>query len=97
MIIENGIILSRVHYLHDLYTGKRKSENMFNKLKSNDSDFSSLQHDPYLDIINKNILYITHTVDKCVAILVKLETDGKLQKQVEDYFEDDSKDIPEEK
>ncbi len=65
-----------------------------------------------LDIINKNILYLTHEVDKCVAMLRRMEVDGKLQKQVTEYFddelegearpgrdlplEDNTKDIPEE-
>ncbi len=86
---------------------KRKSENMFNKLKSNDSDFSSLQHDPFLDIMNKNILYLTHNLDKCLSILRRMELDDKLQKHVEDFYEgqsppgtslpldDMTKDIPE--
>ncbi len=72
---------------------------MFNKLKSSEPDFSSLVHDPYLDIINKNILYLTHTMDKCLAVLKRLETDAKLQKKVNEYFEppleDMTKTIPE--
>ncbi len=60
---------------------------MFNKLKSNESDFSSLQHDPFLDTINKNILYVTHTLDKCLAILKRIEIEDKLQKQVDEYFD----------
>ncbi len=74
----------------DLYLSKRKSENMFNKLKSNESDFSSLQHDPFLDIMNKNILYLTHSIDKCLLVLKKLEVDSGLQKQVDEYFEETS-------
>ncbi len=62
---------------------------MFNKLKSNESDFSSLQHDPFLDLMNKNILYLTHTLDKCLLVLKKLEVDTGLQKQVDEYFEKD--------
>ncbi len=41
-----------------------------------------------IDIINKNILYLTHEVDKCVVLLKKLENSANLQKQVDDYFED---------
>ncbi len=41
-----------------------------------------------LDIINKNILYLTHEVDKCVAMLRRMEVNTKLQKQVDDYFEE---------
>ncbi len=52
-----------------------------------------------LDIINKNILYLTHEVDKCVAMLRRMEVDSKLQKQVDEYFPDDedTEHIPEEK
>ncbi len=42
-----------------------------------------------LDIINKNILYLTHEVDKCVSMLRRMEVDNKLQKQVTEYFDDD--------
>jgi len=67
---------------------------MFNKLKSNDSDFSSLQHDPFLDLMNKNILYLTHTIDKVLVVLKKLELQQQLQTQVDDYY--DSKSTPNE-
>ncbi len=60
---------------------------MFNKLKSTDADFSSLQHDPFLDLMNKNILYLTHTIDKCLVVLKKLEIEDNLQTQVSDYYE----------
>ncbi len=71
-----------------LYSNKRKSENMFSKLKSNESDFSFESLMAYLDIMNKNILYITHSTDKCLLVLKKLENDTGLQKQVDSYFED---------
>ncbi len=58
---------------------------MFNKLKSNDSDFSSLAHDPFLDLMNKNILYLTHTIDKVLVVLKRMEIDDDLQKQVTDF------------
>ncbi len=64
---------------------------MFNKLKSTDADFSSLQHDPFLDLMNKNILYLTHAIDKCLSLLKVMEIDRKLQMQVDDYT---SKQIP---
>ena len=66
---------------------------MFNKLKSNDSDFSFSNHDPYLDIMNKNILYLTHTIDKCLVLLKELKVNEDLQMQVDDYFNKTS--IPE--
>ncbi len=71
---------------------------MFDKLKSNESDFSSLQHDPFLDLMNKNILYLTHNLDKCLSILRRMELDDKLQKKVDDFYEEDVPNtIPEEK
>ncbi len=43
-----------------------------------------------LDIINKNVLYITYMSDKILKILNKNEVDKGLQKQVDEYFEDDA-------
>ncbi len=42
-----------------------------------------------LDIINKNILYLTHEIDKCVSMLRRMEVDANLQKQVTEYFDDE--------
>ncbi len=42
-----------------------------------------------LEIINKNLLYCTHMDDKILKIVNKLLVDKDLQKQVDDYFEDD--------
>ncbi len=52
-----------------------------------------------LGVLNGNILYITHESDKILKIVKVLETSLNLQKQVDDYFDDeDSKqDIPEDK
>ncbi len=70
---------------------------MFNKIKSPETLFNStIPTDAMLVIMNKNILYLTHTVDKCLSLLKKIENDDKLQTQVNQYFEDDQKDIPEE-
>ncbi len=69
----------------------------FDFSKSNESDFRNKLQLNKLDIINKNLLYLTHEVDKCVAMLRTMETNGNLQKQVDQYFEEDAKDIPEEK
>jgi len=43
-----------------------------------------------LNILNKNILYITYMSDKILKILKTQETDGGLQKQVDEYFEEDA-------
>ncbi len=42
-----------------------------------------------LDILNKNILYITHMEDKILKILNKMVTDKGLQEQVDKYFDED--------
>ncbi len=42
-----------------------------------------------LDIQNKNILYITHQVDFIRRETIKIVRDKALQKQVDEYFEDD--------
>ncbi len=69
----------------------------FDFSKSNDSDFRNKLQLNKLDIINKNILYITHVVDKIGIIVNELQNSSNLQKQVDEYFEDDPKDIPDEK
>ncbi len=60
---------------------------MFHNLKSQGTlDNSTL--DLKLEIMNKNILYLTHEMDKCVRMLRMLTTDDKLQEQVDKYFEE---------
>ncbi len=53
-----------------------------------------------LDIQNNNILYITHECDKILKIVKELELNKRLQRQVDDYMdendEDKSEHIPEE-
>lgn len=58
------------------------------------TDFSS-KITIQLDILNKNILYCTHELDKIKKIVTSLETSQNLQKQVDEYFEEDKSDIPE--
>ncbi len=48
-----------------------------------------------LDILNKNILYVTHQTDKILKIVNKLVIDRNLQDTVDKYFSDDSENIPE--
>ncbi len=70
---------------------------MFHNLKSQrtlDNSTSNLTFNK-LEIINKNLLYMTHEMDKCVAMLQKLTIDKKLQAQVDEYFEEDHENIPE--
>jgi len=49
-----------------------------------------------LEILNKNVLYVTHMEDKILKMLTKLSTDDGLQKQVDDYFGSDDEHFPEE-
>ncbi len=54
------------------------------------TDFSSKKQLIKLEIIAGNILYITHEVDKIKKIVTRLELQLKLQKQVDDYFDETS-------
>ncbi len=47
-------------------------------------------------ILNQNVLYLTREIDDIKRILMKATRDENLQTQVDKYFEDDAKDIPEE-
>ncbi len=61
---------------------------MFNKIKSPETLFNkTISDENMLLIVNKNILYLTHTVDKCLSLLKKMQIDDDLQKQVDDYME----------
>ncbi len=83
-----------------LLVGKEKSRTMKFDILSPSRTLNLNSSQNKLDIINKNILYLTHEVDKCVAMLRRMEVNSNLQKQVDDYFEDDAEDktehIPEE-
>ncbi len=45
--------------------------------------------DTKLDLLQKNVLYSTHQLDFIRQQVVKLITDKDLQKQVDQFFEDD--------
>ncbi len=62
----------------------------FDFSKSNESDFRNKLQLNKLDILNKNMLYITHMEDKILKILNQMVTDKSLQKQVDEYFEEDA-------
>ncbi len=47
-----------------------------------------------LRILNQNILYISRVIDKMAIELHGLASDKRLQTQVDEYFEDDEKNIP---
>ncbi len=55
--------------------------------KSTDADLQKMFQ--YLDTLQKNVLYLTHQVDFIRKQISKLVTDKDLQKQVDDYFEQD--------
>ncbi len=45
-----------------------------------------------LQLINKNILYITHQVDKCVSILKEMQDDDRLSSTAENYYREKEED-----
>ncbi len=62
--------------------------------KSTDADLQKMF--TILDTIQKNGLYCTYRIDSLLKNFEKLLTDKGLQKQVDEYFEDESENIPEE-
>ncbi len=62
----------------------------FDFSKSNSSDFRNKLSINKLDLMNKNILYLTYQVDWIRKYLNEQQVDKSLQKQVDDYFEDDA-------
>ncbi len=61
--------------------------------KSNESDLQKMFS--ILDNLQKNMVYVTYRCDMILKILKKQEADSGLQKQVDSFFEDSEKDIPE--
>ncbi len=64
--------------------------------KSNESDLQKMFS--ILENLQKNIVYITYKVDSIIKTVRLLEVSSNLQKQVDEYFDDDednTKDIPE--
>ncbi len=62
--------------------------------KSTDADLQKMFS--ILENLQKNIVYITYKVDAIIKTVRKLDNDLNLQKQVDTFFEEDEKDIPEE-
>ncbi len=58
--------------------------------KSTDADLQKMFQS--IETIQSNVLYLTHRVDYLVKTLNKMITDKSLQKQVDEYFEDDAED-----
>ncbi len=63
--------------------------------KSSDADFQKLIQS--IDTIQKNVLYVTYRIDMLIKRYDKIELDKGLQKQVDEYFEDDSNITPDSK
>ncbi len=62
--------------------------------KSNASDLQKISQS--LETIQKNVLYLTYRMDSLLKKTNEYMVDKSLQKQVDDYFEEDMKtDIPE--
>ncbi len=62
--------------------------------KSTDADFKKMFS--IIETIQKNVLYLTYRIDALTKEMKNLVTDKSLQKQVDEYFEEDiPKDIPE--
>ncbi len=62
--------------------------------KSTEADFKKLSST--IDTIQKNVLYLTYRLDKCLSILETLKVDTGVQKQVDDFYAEDIEHIPEE-
>ncbi len=54
------------------------------------TDFSS-KIQLQLDILNKNVLYVTHECDKILKLVKELTHDKDLQDTVDKYFDKDDK------
>ncbi len=59
------------------------------KFKSSEPDLK-FNIQSHITILNKNILYLTHTMDKCLYVLKQMQDDKNLQKQVDQYFGNDA-------
>ncbi len=55
--------------------------------KSNASDLQKMFQS--IETIQKNVLYVTYRIDMLIKRYDKLEIDKGLQKQVDEYFEED--------
>ncbi len=55
--------------------------------KSTDADFKKMFQ--LIETIQKNVLYLTYNLDRVNKEIHKLVTDKDLQKQVDEYFEED--------
>ncbi len=63
--------------------------------KSTDADLQKMFQ--YLETIQKNILYVTYRMDLVLKKVSSLDLNQNLQKQVDDYFDEDNQQEEEEK
>ncbi len=61
----------------------------FDFSKSIETDFRN-KFQSKMDVMTKNTLYITYQVDKILKILQEEQTDKGLQKQVDEFFVDET-------
>ncbi len=61
--------------------------------KSTEADLQKMFQ--YLETIQKNVLYLTYRIDTILKDVKTIVVDKSLQSQVDEYFEEDHKDIPE--
>ncbi len=61
--------------------------------KSTEADFQKLFQS--LETIQKNVLYLTYRIDTILKNTSKMVIDKDLQSQVDEYFDEDTKNIPE--
>ncbi len=61
--------------------------------KSNASDLQKMFS--ILENLQKNMVYSTYKMDAILKVVKSLETNLHLQKQVDEYFDEDTKHIPE--
>ncbi len=63
--------------------------------KSTDADFKKMFS--IIETIQKNVLYLTYRIDTLLKEVKSLTTDKGLQQQVDEFFEEDEKNIPDSK
>jgi len=56
--------------------------------KSTDADLQKMFQS--IETIQKNVLYVTYRIDMLIKRMDKITVDTNLQKQVDEYFQEDS-------
>ncbi len=64
------------------------------KFKSTEADLKFKTQLNKLDIMAGNILYLTNEIDHIKKIVIEIKNSANLQKQVDDYFQEDTEHIP---